>query len=77
MGLAERENKRSVVANLAGVNEEPNKKGRKEAVNQDAYTIRNYKIKTESYKKIKLRAFEEGKKDYEIVQEALDAYFSL
>jgi hypothetical protein len=74
MGLADRENKRkSVVSNLVSGDGNSN---RKEDTNQEAFTNVHYKITTKRHKDIKRRAIEEGKKDYEIVQEALDAYFS-
>lgn len=68
MGLEEREHKRkSVVGSMV---ESPGKeKGRSED-----YLVRSYKITIESHKKIKLRALKEGKKDYEIVQDALNSY---
>lgn len=73
MGLKDRENKRggSVVGSIIGV-------GTTASQNQNdnqEYITRSYKITTESYQKIKLEAVAEGKKDYQIVQRALDLYF--
>lgn len=77
MGLADRENRRnSVVSNLVSGDVNPSRKDRKEDSSQEAFTNVHYKITTKRHKDIKRRAIEEGKKDYEIVQEALDAYFS-
>jgi len=75
MGLADRENKRkNVVSSLVSGN------GLNNSENQDKstedFTNVHYKITTQRHKDIKMRAVEEGKKDYEIVQMALDAYFS-
>lgn len=73
MGLKDRENKRggSVVGSIIGVGTtaSQNQNGNQE------YITRSYKITTESYQKIKLEAVAEGKKDYQIVQRALDLYF--
>lgn len=75
MGLEEREKKRnSVVSNLVGGSEKPEPE---KAQKEGDYIVRSYKITSETHKKIKLRAFDEGKKDYEIVQEALNTYFGL
>jgi hypothetical protein len=75
MGLEEREKKRNnVVSNLVGGSEKPEPE---KTLKEENYIVRSYKITSDSHRKIKLRAFDEGKKDYEIVQEALDAYFGL
>ena len=76
MGLQDRENKRSssVVSNLVGRDGKDKSKSQNNETQE--FTSVHYKITSKSHKDIKKRAIEEGKKDYEVVQDALDAYFS-
>lgn len=70
MGLRDRENKRaSVVSSL--ISNSP----AGEELQEEETIVRSYKITMEIYQKIKIQAATEKKKDYQIVQEALDQYF--
>lgn len=70
MGLKDREYlRKSVVSNMITNEEEKKEKKEKKKLIQ-----RGYYLTPEIAMKVKLRAVEEGKKDYEIVQAALESY---
>ena len=62
--LADREKRRSVVGSM--VSEMPK--------TEVEYKNPTYKVRVDTFRKVKMKAVEEGKHDYEIVQAALDAY---
>ena len=65
ISLADRENRRSVVGSMVSDTTKP----------EGEYKTATYKLRMDTFRKLKIKAVEENKHDYEIVQAALDAYF--
>lgn len=71
MGFADRENKRSSVVSKMIGDQQPEVQPEKK---QSKLVQKGYYLTPEIAAQVKVRAAMEGKKDYQIVQEALEAY---
>ena len=76
MGFADRENKRSnVVSKMIG---DPEPEVKKTSEKKKSNLVqKGYYLTPEIAAMVKVRAAMDGKKDYQIVQEALEAYFEV